>query len=144
MQNILGLVDDHDALDDSARKLCKLTENPHPRPEEAFDALCAFRCTLNGHLSAEQEFLKGKDQPGRGEFATFAAAQEASFVDLVNEWETYLSEWSEENIREDWSSFARATRWIMGRLRAFMRMENDCLYPLALRHGLISLRPQEF
>ncbi|MCE7798465.1 hypothetical protein LWE61_18155 [Sphingobium sufflavum] len=86
-------------------------------------------------------FLDGEDVTGRRAFARVAAEQDGRFTDLVQEWGLYLSEWSEKNIREDWGSFAKATRWIMGRLRDYMRMENDCLYPLALRHGLIALRP---
>ncbi|CAN5371279.1 hypothetical protein BH10PSE13_BH10PSE13_08580 [soil metagenome] len=142
MTHIIRLIEDHTALDTCACTLAILTESPSPMPETAFDELQRFRDALNTHLAEEAGFLKGMTGVGRVEFARHAAAHEHRFADLVVEWETYLSEWSEETIGEDWVNFGVATRWMMGRLREQIKAENAILYPLAVQHGVVRLRAE--
>jgi len=141
MTHIIRLIEDHNALDTCAWTLAILAESPSPVPETAFDELQKFRCALNTHLAEESHFMASRGGVGRDEFARHASEHEHRFADLVAEWETYLGEWNQETMGEDWTSFGTATRWIMGRLRAQIQAENAVLYPLALRHGLVTLRP---
>lgn len=142
MTHIARLIEDHDSLDRSASALALLAETPSAAPDSAFDELQRLRHALNAHLAEEAGFMKGTNGIGRVEFAQHAHAHRHRFADLVAEWETYLAEWTEETIGEDWSGFGAATRWMMKRLRQQIKAENDVLYPLALRHGLVRLQPE--
>lgn len=141
MTHILRLIEDHVVLDAAAATLAILAEGVAPRPETAFDELQRFRAALSQHVGEETAMIAGSTAPGLKEFSVHAEAHRDEFADLVAEWETYLHEWSEENIREDWSGFGNATRWMMARVREQIRVENAVLYPLALQHGLATLQP---
>lgn len=140
MTHILRLIQDHTLLDTAAATLAILAEGVASQPEMAFDELQRFRHTLAQHLNEEAKVIAASHEHGVTPFAEHAAAHRDAFADLVAEWETYLREWSEDNIREDWTGFGDATRWMMGRLREQIRAENDILYPLAVKHGLVSMR----
>jgi hypothetical protein len=127
MTHILRLIEDHEMLDASACTLSILADAPSPMPEAAFDQLQQFRHALTAHLAEEAVFLKDARKVGNGEFASHSAAHSHDFADLVSEWETYLSEWSEDTIGEDWIAFGGATRWMMRRLREQISAENAVL-----------------
>jgi len=142
MQNLVELLKDHALLLAAGNSLSAIARADEPRPEAAFDALRRLARQLEQHLRAEDEFLVQDREHGRQEFATLAAEHGERFDDLVQEWGTYLREWTEENIRCDWPSFRKATGWIVERLNEQVEAENAALYPSALRYGIIRLLPE--
>jgi hypothetical protein len=140
MQNIARLVEEHDSLDKMAQCLSILVSSPFGEAHVAFDALRSFATQIDMHRVSATELINNGETVCP-EFSAFARVHEASFHELTSEWQTYLTEWTEENIGEDWQAFAAATRWMMREVRAQIEAENNLLYPLAHKHGLIQLRP---
>jgi hypothetical protein len=140
MQNIARLVEEHDSLDKMAQCLSILVSSPFGEAHVAFDALRSFAVQIDAHLAAEAAFID-KGDTVCPEFSAFARVHEDRFPELTSEWQTYLTEWTEENIGEDWQGFATATRWMMREVRAQIEAENSLLHSLALKHGLNGLRP---
>lgn len=142
MHDIERLIEEHREMDQMAQDLLALVASSSPQSIEAYALLRRLSACLDEHLAGETGFLYADHfaaDPGRldEEIATF----ERAFADLKEEWALYLHEWTPDNIGIDWRNFAHSTRWIIGRLRERIAQENDILYPLALHHGRIRLRP---
>lgn len=143
MQNFVELLKDHALIVSAAKSLTGLTRSAAADPEAAFASLCQLARLLDNHLRAEAEFIKSENLFGNGDFAALAEQHGERFDDLIEEWGTYLLEWTQENIRANWTTFAGATDWMVGRLTEQIEAENQSLYPAALRYGLIRLLPEK-
>ena len=141
MQSFIELLKDHTLILSASAKLLAIVEEPKAAPGAAFDALRRLSAQLDAHLHAEDKFIRQDDDLGHKDFEALAAEHGAKFDDLVSGWSTYLREWTEENIAEDWATFAFDTRHILARLDEQVEAENQALYPAALKHGLIRLVP---
>ena len=141
MQNFVELLKDHALIQAATKSLTVITQNPNPDAGAAFAALRKLARILDNHLRAEAEFIDADNRIGDGDFAALAEQHGKRFQDLVEEWGTYRREWTEENIGEDWLTFAKATDWIVQQLDEQVEAENQSLYPTALRYGLIRLLP---
>ena len=143
MQNFIELLKDHALILAATSHLSTVASKPEPQPEAAQDALRRLARLLETHLRAEDDFLGQDRDHGRQEFTALAAEHGERFEQLVAEWNTYLRKWTEDNIRTDWSNFARTTAWMMQQLAQQVDAENKVLYPAALRYGLIRLVPEK-
>lgn len=143
MQNFIELLKDHTLILAATSHLSATVSGPRPQPEGAYDALRRIARLLETHLRDEEEFLGQDRDHGRQEFTALAEEHGERFDHLVEEWDVYLREWTEENIRADWTNFARATAWMMQQVDAQVEAENQSLYPAALRYGLIRLLPEK-
>jgi hypothetical protein len=143
MQNFVELLKDHALILSATRSLTAITLTADTDAGAAFAAVRQLARLLDNHLRAEAEFIDANHRIGDGDFAALADQHGERFDDLVEEWGTYLREWTQENIRADWLSFAEATRWIVERLNEQIEIENQSLYPAALRYGLIRLLPEK-
>ncbi len=142
MQNFVELLKDHALILAATHSLTTITRSPVCRPEAAYDALRRLARLLDTHLRAEADFIDADRDHGHNDFTALARQHGARFDDLVQEWGTYLREWTEENIAGDWATFVRATDWMVERLNEQVEAENQSLYPAALRYGLIRLLPE--
>jgi len=143
MQNFVELLKDHALILAATKSLTIITQNPNPDAGAAFAALRKLARILDNHMRAEAEFIDANHRIGDGDFAALADQHGKRFHELVEECRVYLREWSEENIREDWQTFADATDWIAKHLNEQIEAENQSLYPAALRYGLIRLLPEK-
>ena len=75
---------------------------------------------------------------------TASAARDAvkKFETLAADWSAYVARWSRDAIRNDPAGFAEASTAILTRLAARVKVEDDLLYPLALRAAQITLREE--
>jgi hypothetical protein len=143
MQNFVELLKDHALILSATKSLTAITRTADNDAGAAFAAVRQLARLLDNHLRAEAEFIDANHRIGDGDFAALADQHGERFDDLVEKWGTYLREWTQENIRADWLSFAEATRWIVERLNEQIEVENQSLYPAALRYGLIRLLPEK-
>lgn len=143
MQNFVELLKDHALILSATKSLTGITRTGQTDADAAFAALRQLARLLDNHLRAEAAFIDANRRIGDGDFAALADQHGRRFDDLVGEWSTYLREWTEENIRADWLTFAEATDWIVARLNEQVEAENQSLYPAALRYGLIRLLPEK-
>jgi hypothetical protein len=143
MQNFVELLKDHALILSATKSLTAITRTADNDAGAAFAAVRQLARLLDNHLRAEAEFIDANHRIGDGDFAALADQHGERFDDLVEKWGTYLREWTQENIRADWLSFAEATRWIVERLNEQIEIENQSLYPAALRYGLIRLLPEK-
>ncbi len=142
MQNFVELLKDHALILAATHSLTGITRSGICRPDAAHDALRRLSRQLDNHLRAEAEFIDADRDHGHHDFTSLANEHGQRFDDLVQEWGTYLGEWTEENIAADWSTFVWATDWMVERLNEQVEAENQSLYPAALRYGLIRLLPE--
>lgn len=77
-----------------------------------------------------------------GDTAQREAAQIAmgDFDRLAAAWCNFVEDWTADEIEGDRELFVEACKTILSALAARTRIENDILYPLALRCGTITLR----
>ncbi|MFL9839737.1 hemerythrin domain-containing protein [Sphingomonas sp. ST-64] len=64
----------------------------------------------------------------------------ADFDKLAGDWRAYVDEWTADEIDGDRELFVEASKQVLSALSARIRIENELLYPLALRCGTITLR----
>lgn len=141
MQNIQRLIEEHRQIDDLALGLVEIVQSPQPAPMEAFSTLRKLSACLDEHAASEEGFLYSDHMTvNAGQLEKEIEAFERAFQDLTEEWSIYVREWTPDNIEIDWHNFSHATQWVMERLRERIALENEILYPLALRHGRIKLR----
>ncbi|HEY1124064.1 MAG TPA: hypothetical protein VGE65_00400 [Sphingobium sp.] len=143
MQNFVELLKDHALIVSATKSLTGITRSAAADAEAAFASLRHLARLLDNHLRAEAEFIRSENHFGKGDFAALAEQHGERFDDLVEEWGTYLLDWTQENISADWATFAAATSRIVGRLIEQIEAENQSLYPAALRYGLIRLLPEK-
>lgn len=143
MHNLVELLKDHALILAACRSLTGITRMPGMHADAAFASLCHLARLLESHLRAEAEFITADQAHGEDEFAALAQQHGARFDTLVEQWDRYLREWTQENIRQDWPGFTWATDWIVQRLQEQVEAENESLYPAALRYGLIRLLPEK-
>ena len=143
MQNFVELLKDHALILSATKSLAAVVHAREPDADAAFASLRQLARLLDNHLRAEAEFIDANNSCGKGDFTALAAEHGARFDDLVTEWGIYLLEWTQENIRADWTTFATTTDWMVRGLNEQVEAENQSLYPAALRYGLIRLLPEK-
>lgn len=96
---------------------------------------------LGAHLSTE-DLEVYPDLLARGDESQRHAAATAmtDFNKLASEWQAYVARWTEAAIDADRAGFADDSARVLSSLAARIRIENEVLYPLALRSGTITLR----
>ena len=143
MQNFIELLKDHTLILAAGKSLVDVTKSPEPRPEAAFQALGRLVRLLGTHLRDEDDFISQDRATGYPEFTALAMEHGQPFEELVQEWTSYLANWTPETIRADWAGFGRATCRIVISLEEQVEAENVSLYPAALKYGLIRLLPEK-
>lgn len=106
-------------------------------------ALTALAGDLSGHLAREDADIYPRLMMCADE-GTASAARDAvkKFETLAADWSAYVARWSRDAIRNDPGGFADASTAILSRLAARVKVEDDLLYPLALRAAQITLREE--
>ena len=131
---------EHDALLAVAGRLRHVVAGA-VAPEAADRLLREFGNGIEEHRDHE---IRGVYEPLLGyaeeRSAEFGSVLAGMLIDAGSDWSSYLNHWSLSRMEADWSTFAIETRRVLDRGRARLCLENELLYPLALRHGLISLR----
>ncbi len=69
-----------------------------------------------------------------------AASAMSDFDSLAADWRGFVDRWSEVAIKADRAAFIEQSARVLSALSARVRVENEVLYPLALRGGTITLR----
>lgn len=104
-------------------------------------ALIALAGDLADHLAREDDEIYPQLMMSADE-GTASAAREAvrKFETLAAEWAAYVARWPRNAIDADAQGFAGDSAEILERLAARVKVENDLLYPMALRAAQITLR----
>ena len=135
------LIAEHDELE-AAAQLLLLTANCR---EFDVDAVMAIRSKLAmdlaDHLIKEDglvypHLLASSDASISNAAGTFIT----DFQDIASVWSGYVDYWTPANIMADVQGFRDMTHVVVKRLIDRIQRENDELYPLALRAGVLKLR----
>lgn len=108
-------------------------------PERAYSTMGIFVARLQDHRSDEANFLY---EPLMSYAEECSLEFEAYLSKLLRsagtDWSAYLRRWTPDQMEAEWATFAFDTRRILDRGRARLRLEEELLYPLARRKGLLS------
>ncbi len=107
-------------------------------------ALTALADDLADHLAREDADIYPQLMLSADEGAASAARDAVRrFETLAADWVAYLARWPRDAIETNPQGFAEASAAILDRLAARIKVENDLLYPLALRAAQITLREEQ-
>lgn len=139
--SLAELLREHDDIDRAAAALMMLVGDDRPAAEIGTVMLNALAATVSSHVAHEEGIVYPDVVPGgQSDLSQLAQEFAAEFVALRADWSSYVADWGTAAINRDWRGFQRATEAILPRMLDRIRRENDCLYPLALRHGAVTLR----
>lgn len=134
------LIEDHDLIDQLARKLETIAEADCAEPVEAVRVLMNLSCAVSEHLAYEDRTVYSRLIDAKPRLAEPAIDFEQTFQQLRADWLAYLSDWNGETLTLDWACFCDETKAMMARLRTRVGDETDLIYPTAMQRGLIRLR----
>ncbi|MBB6123503.1 hypothetical protein [Sphingobium subterraneum] len=140
MHSLMNLINDHEALHKMAHDILALTCGK-PDPAAGYEMLTTFGKRLEAHFLDDADFLYDDPTCTRPTSLDDAVRKvESAFAELKTRWRTYRTQWSADNIAQDWEGFAQDSAAIMHRILDRIAQENAVLYPLALQHSRIRLR----
>ncbi|MDF7774967.1 hemerythrin domain-containing protein [Sphingomonas sp. AOB5] len=135
------LIAEHARIDHALARLLVLTEDGVPDLAAVTLALSDLSSELSAHLAHEDSFiysrmLAGSDADGPAVAQKFID----DFAELRHDWGLFLAEWNAECIEADWQNFRHDAHAMIHRLARRVAAENELLYAMALRIGVIALR----
>jgi hypothetical protein len=133
------LIDDHDRIDQLTRQLEQLTGSPDDRFAEADRLLAQLSAAIVAHLEKEDSFIY--PDLARSTDPADASGLIIEFEILKKDWTDFLAVWARPDRPADWSAFRHDASGMLERLRERVIKETSLLYAMALREGLIQLRP---
>jgi hypothetical protein len=135
------LIAEHGLIDAALARLAVLAKDDIPDLPGVILALSDLSCELSVHLAHEDGFLYSR-MLTNGTPEGQAAAQTFinEFAELRHDWGLYLGEWNRDCIAGDWAHFRQETDAMIARLAGRIAAENNLLYTMALRIGVITLR----
>lgn len=134
------LIREHHRIGQLADQLRDLVDEPEDA-QRALLALGRLADILVAHLLVEDahiypELLLSRDTGN----AAMAGEVVSQFAKLTSDWSAYNARWTEASIAADWPRYRAETHAILARLADRIRIENELLYPMALRSAQITLR----
>jgi hypothetical protein len=133
------LIDDHDRIDRLTRQLDQLTQGPDERFAEADRLLAQLSAAILAHLAKEDSFIY--PDLARSTDPADAGGLIVEFEMLKADWADFLAVWARPDRPADWPAFRHDAGGMLDRLRERVIKETSLLYAMALREGLIQLRP---
>jgi len=133
------LIDDHDRIDWLTRQLEQLTDGPDERFTEADRLLAQLSAAIVAHLAKEDSFIY--PDLARSTDPADANGLIAEFEILKTDWTHFLAVWACDERPANWPAFRCDAGGMLERLRERVIKETSLLYAMALREGLIQLRP---
>jgi len=136
-------IEDHDELLVIAARLRDAVRGP-VAPQAAHSLLRIFHEALERHREREVSGLYEQLlRYAKSRSSEFSSMLEGMLTKASFDWVPYLSHWTRERIETEWSKFGEETWEVLDRGLARLCLENEILYPLALKRGLIPLRTSE-
>ena len=140
MYSFERLIAEHAEITARARTLTRAIEGGADADAQ-HAALCALATDLADHLAREDADIYPRLMMSADEGAASAARDAVRrFETLAADWAVYVARWPRDAIHADPQGFAEDSAAILARLDARVKVENDLLYPLALRAAQITLR----
>lgn len=136
MNDIVGLIEDNDAMNALADRLIVSARRDHAPATVCHRQMVELSDQLARHLAREADFLS--DEQDGWVFGIAIAAFRKQFGDLTESWQAYLVQWSETAIAVDRKSFAGETMDLMTAFKLRLARENEILYPLALERSKVA------
>ena len=133
------LIDDHDQIDELARQLETVAKGDRSDEPLVDQLLSKLESVVALHLHKEDSFI----YPRIAASVDPANAQDliTEFEQIKHDWQAYLGAWKDGQAREDWEAFRTSTIGMLARLRVRVMKETGLLYGMAMREGLIDMRP---
>ena len=108
-------------------------------PDRAHSLLREFATRVEDHRSEEArdlyEPLLAYAKERSDEFGTVLNGMLTS---ASTDWSSYFDQWTPERMAADWSTFGDETQRVLDLGRARLCLENELLYPLAVREGILA------
>jgi hypothetical protein len=140
MYSFERLIGEHAEITTLARTLTRAIEAGEDA-DTKHAALIALADDLADHLAREDADIYPRLMMSADEGAASAAREAVrKFETLAADWTVYVARWSRDAIDADAQGFAEDSADILARLAARVKVENDLLYPMALRAAQITLR----
>lgn len=140
MYSFERLIGEHAEITALARTLTRAIEAGEDA-DAKHAALIALADDLTDHLAREDADIYPRLMMSADEGAASAAREAVrKFETLAADWAVYVTRWSRDAIDADARGFAEDSADILARLAARVKVENDLLYPMALRAAQITLR----
>lgn len=131
---------EHDALLALAGRLRAMVGGQRA-PEPAHAVLREFSTRIEHHRGEEARDLYAPLLAFAEERSEeFGAVLNGMLTRATSDWSTYFERWTRDAIEADWPAFGAETLRVLDSGRARLCLENELLYPLALKHGLVPLR----
>lgn len=141
MSSFERLIREHDEIGVLAERLHDMIASQPHDPRTASALLEDLSSKVRKHLLEEDRSIYTVlIEMGSASHKDALGDLEAQFQELSRDWLGYLNDWSAGRLEFDWNGFCTATRTMMSRLRQRVRVENELIYPAALRAGVIQLR----
>jgi iron-sulfur cluster repair protein YtfE (RIC family) len=139
MVSIERLIDEHARITAMADALMRAAASASGAALHA--AIVELDTELAAHLDTEDRDVY-PHLLAKGDMAQREAAEIAmgDFDTLAAQWQTYVQDWTAEEIEGDRELFVETSKRMLSALAARVRIENEILYPLALACGTITLR----
>jgi hypothetical protein len=139
--SLARLLDEHDGISRTAGTILLMLDEHHGRPNEAAAMLAELSEVIADHVAYEEQFIYPEiTQAQNAELSAAGKMFAEELVALRGDWDDYLTAWPEQRILVEWPDFKVQTQEILPRMLDRVRRENECLYPLALRRGVLRLR----
>ena len=143
MYSFERLIGEHANITVLARSLARTIEGGTDADTQ-HAALCALAGDLADHLAREDADIYPQLMMSADEGAASAARDAvAKFETLAADWTIHVARWSSDAIHADAQGFAEDSAKILARLAARVKIEDDLLYPMALRAAQITLREEQ-
>jgi hypothetical protein len=131
------LMSDHKVLDNRRKSLLKLTEG-RPKPIEASKLVVEFGALIQAHRAVERSCVYGPLMAKGIDAGQDLGVKLGGLVEEIEtDWESYLRNWDQGTIGNEWGDFTFATQSTLSRAGERMRLEEQIIYPLAFVSGLI-------
>jgi hemerythrin-like domain-containing protein len=138
--NYHELIDDHDHIERLAAQLEHSVKNDPVDHASVDSVLGELATVVDDHLKKEDSFIY--PQLAASADPADATSLIVEFEEIKRDWEIYLSSWKEGQAANDWNGFAASSIGMLERLRKRVMKETGLLYSMALREGLIDMKPQ--
>ena len=134
------LLVEHDELDAQRLALMELAAGP-AAPRKAHRMLANFAAQIDGHRAHERRCIYGPLMAIEEEGDLGIGITVRDLVgEIEGDWSAYLRSWNVKRITAEWNAFAIETQRILTKAGERLRIENQLIYPLAFKRGLIPLR----
>ncbi|WP_242154119.1 hemerythrin domain-containing protein [Sphingomonas sp. BAUL-RG-20F-R05-02] len=137
--NYQDLIDDHDQIDAFSEQLEMMVRHQDGTSSDVNALIGRLAAIVTDHLCKEDSFIY--PQLAASSDPADSASLIDEFEEIKRDWQMYLAAWQAGEPSNNWEKFRSSTLGMLARLRSRVMKETGLLYGMALREGLITMKP---